>query len=518
MDAEFEDDSVTGIVRTTILAIFLATGASAVQLPPVFGDHMVLQRDLPVCIWGTAKLGEVVPVRFGDQSREARSDEHGCWSASFDAMPACATGRDLIAGDRKFSDVVVGDVWLCSGQSNMRFMLSQATGGAKDIAAAGNALLRLIDFTGVDYRKGKLARDQARAITTSNYFKTAGWRQSSPESAATFSAVAFYFGRKLQRDLGVPVGLIHNAVGGAPIESFLPGDAMDNDPALRPLRQHWLANEAYPKWCRERAQQEMGITSDASDEFASRHPYAPGFLAAAGFDPLTKFQLRGVVWYQGESNATEGGFPTTPAADIGPNEYKIKKLIESWRQRWGRADLPFLMVQLPGLNRDWASFREMQAKIVREVTNCAMTVTIDVGYPTDVHPPNKLPVGERLALLAEKKVFGMSLIAEGPVAISNSFRNAEVVVRFANANGLAARGGGEVVGFELAGDDQVFRPATARIDAGSVIVSSEKVPKPVAVRYAWGNFPRNNLVNGAGLPAAPFRSDAWPRSGIANRE
>lgn len=387
-------------IRSRIAAAALSSFAllaSALEMPPVFSDHMVLQRGKPASVWGKAEAGAEVVVSFANQEKRTKADTSGCWRVSLDAMEAMASGAQLTIrenfksqiSDVKLSDVVVGEVWLCTGQSNMKFMLKQATGGADAIKASGNENLRLLNFNGA-LRPG---------VSAANYFNTKGWQVSSPQSSADFSAVAWFFGQKLQRDLSVPVGLIGNAVGGAPIEAFLPGTTIADDVELKTRCAYWLENPVYPRWCRERAKQEL--TKFHGSGF---HPYGPASLHEAGLAPLQPFAIRGVLWYQGESNATET--PESPALDTAPYEKMFKLLVDDWRREWSDSKLPVYFVQLPTLNRDWGKFREMQARLAAEIPHCGMVATLDVGHPTDVHPPNKRPVGERLAGFAMTNTFG----------------------------------------------------------------------------------------------------------------
>lgn len=385
------------------LSLFAAAGF-ALELPPVFADRMVLQAGRPVPVWGTAKPGAEIAVRFAGQEKRAKADATGRWMVGLDAMGVAVSGAVLtVRGDFEsqtpaltLHDVVVGEVWLCTGQSNMRFMLKQAAGGADAVRTSDNRQLRLLNFTGT----------LRRGVPAADYFHTAGWQFSSPQSAADFSAVAWFFGQKLQRELRVPVGLILNAVGGAPIEAFLPEETIAGDVELATRCGAWLENPRYPGWCRARATQEL-----AKLPGTTFHPFAPSALHRAGMAPLQPFGIRGVLWYQGESNATDT--PESPALDPAPYAKMFRLLAGAWRRAWSDPRLPVLFVELPPLNRDWGRFRAMQAQLAAGIPDCGMVTTTDVGHPTDVHPPDKRPVGERLADLALTGVYGR---APGPGA------------------------------------------------------------------------------------------------------
>lgn len=382
-------------MKRLLLSLFASlacvVAVRALELPPAFSDHMILQRDRAIPVWGTADAGSQITVTFGSQTKSATVKPDGSWSVQLDAMPASDSPRELaVSGNRKseiknlkFTDILVGEVWLCTGQSNMKFMLKQATGGADAIKGSSNPNLRLLNFVGT-LRSG---------VAATNYFSTSGWQPSSPKTSADFSAIAWHFGDKLQRELGVPVGLIHNSVGGAPIEAFLPPAAQ-----IAGRTQHWQTNTNYPRWCRERAAQELAKYR------STFHPYAPFALHEAGIAPLQPYALRGVLWYQGESNATET--PESPALDTAPYEQMFRALVTDWRRAWNDPKLPVYFPTLPSLNRDWESFRKMQTKLAEEIPYCGTVPTLEFGHPTDVHPPNKRPVAERLADLALKKIYG----------------------------------------------------------------------------------------------------------------
>jgi len=293
------------------------------------------------------------------------------------------------------------------------------------------------------------------------------------------------------------------------MEAYIPAEFLAGDPQLAPLLVHWYENPEYPAWCRQRGAFNLSAWLAAPEPPAPHHPFEPGFLFDAGMRPFAAFPLRGFTWYQGESNATEDGARGAPVA-AAVNRRKLTALIESWRRAWDDPELPFLFAQLPGLDRPWTVFREVQAQVARDTKNVHMAVTIDVGHPTNVHPRRKKPVGERLARLALAHVHGKDIVAGGPVLRAHETVGAEIRVSFDQVGGgLASRDGQALREFTIAGDDRVFHPATAAIRGDRVVVSSAKVQRPVAVRYAWCSDPDVNLVNAEQLPAAPFRTDPW---------
>lgn len=490
-----------------------APGGEPVRVASPFTDGMVIQCGRPAPVWGTAAPGTGVNVEFAGQSRSARAGTDGRWWALFDPMQPSGEPRELRITPNSggepivVRDVVVGEVWLCAGQSNMRFRLRQATGAAQEIPRSRDPLLRWSDA------EASLAGDrrvvpvgELERITDSNFFGDRRWMACTPETSPEFSAVAYFFGRRLTGELRRPVGLVHVAVGGAPIEAFVSPSTLAADPAFSGLLPDWLHAPAMPAWCRERAALNLDAWLRAPRGPAPHHPYEPGFIFRSGVFPLLPAVIRGVIWYQGESNATADGGPG-PAVDPALNKAKLTALIRDWRREFADPELPFYFVQLPGLNRDWAPFRRMQFEVSREVPRCGMAVTLDVGHPTDVHPQDKRPVGDRLARQALRKTYGLDVAADGPVFRTASVRGGEVVVEFEDGVPPATRGGGPLSGFEVAGRDRAWRAAAARIEGRRVIAGSPDVPQPAFVRYAWGNDPKGNLVGADDLPASPFEGE-----------
>lgn len=506
----------TKLSSALLLFLFLLTSAMAeVSLDYPFTDHMVLQRGKEVPVWGTAGAGQSVTVEFGDQKKSAKADAQGKWRVKLDGLVASSEGRELsvISGSEKVAivDVLVGDVWIATGQSNMQWMLKQSLGGKEEIAASVDSELRLFDHKGTLHPGGKkFSVDFLKRMTVENYYTTKGWLPSSPESSASFSGVAYFFAKELRQQLKVPIGVVNYSVGGTPIEAHISPEVMGSDPVLKPLLKAWWKNEDFPQWCRQRAA--LNLTHWIADkEMADKappHPFAPHYLWQAGIDRYLPLPVAGVIWYQGESNATVDG-AGGPPVDGELNKKKFKALVKSWRDAWGDKNLPVYHVQLPGLNRKWPVFREMQLQVSQELEHVGMAVSIDVGHPTNVHPNNKRPVGERLARLALADYYGKKIVPNGPLYKRAAFKSVKAVIDFANAKGLKASDGGAIRGFEVAGRNQKFVPAVAVVEGKYLKVSSDSVSSPVAVRYAWANDPDCNLINAEGLPASPFRTDQW---------
>lgn len=490
-----------------VLALAISFGASAdVTLPGVLTEHMVLQRGLPVHIWGKAAPNEGVAVAFRGETQQTKANDIGQWSVYL--APGEAGGPfDLTvkaANTIAFKDILVGDVWVASGQSNMEFKLRQADNAAAEIAAAKFPKIRrtLIARKVADY-----PQDDASAQP---------WTAIDPETAPGASAVAYFFARHLQEKLGgVPIGIIESFWGGTPVESWMSLRAISEDPGLMPIfagrakaLEAWpVAEVQYQK--RLESWNEAAARAKASGAPAPPRPgkpetgpggaYTPAGLYNAMIAPLTPYPIRGAIWYQGESNASPTGAPIYARA--------FQAMIRDWRRAWGTGDFPFLFVQLANFkaNPSWPDLREAQRETL-SIANTGMAVTIDIGNPTNIHPTNKQDVGLRLALAARAVAYGEKLEYSGPLFRQALREPAAIRVRFDHPGaGLVAKGGA-LKGFEIAGADHKFVPADARIDGASVVVSASSVAAPMYVRYAWADNPECNLYNSEGLPASPFRS------------
>ena len=501
------------VLATTLVVLgsLLPQSCTAeVMLAPPFTDHAVLQRNLPVPVWGRGTAGETVTVRFRGQTHKTVAGADGRWSVRLDPMPANAEGTDLFVTGKNtviLNDVVVGEVWLASGQSNMEWPLNLTLHGKDETAAANFPLIRQLK---VEHSPADLPVDTV---------KTSGWQTATPETASGFSAVAYFFARELASKLKVPVGIIHSSWGATPIESWLAEPVLRASTAWPGFNANWEeALKVFPERSAEypaldRAWRKANDAAQATgrpNPLPWPHPpvgpgtaFAPGALFNGMITPLAPYALRGALWYQGEANVGRAG----EYAELFP------AMIRDWRKTWGQGDFSFLFVQLPNYadgepaGRKWAALREAQnaALMLRHV---GTAITIDVGEPNNLHPTDKQPVGLRLALVAEAKTYDLSVEWTGPVFHSAMREGAAMRVKFTHAQGLNARESG-ITGFEIAGADKVFHPAKARIDGKAVIVSAAEIPEPVAVRYAWTNSPVASLFNRAGLPAAPFRTDTW---------
>lgn len=497
-----------------LLLVFFALTAllrADVTLAPLFSDGCVLQRDKELRVWGQAAPGEAVRVKFNQQEVAAASLPSGHWLAVLRPEPASATPAELIVTGRNtvvVRDVLVGDVWLCSGQSNMAWQVSRAANPQAEIAAANYPLIRQFKIPQT------VAAQPARTVGGK-------WVTCSPATAGDFSAVAYYFARELQAQLQVPIGLINSSWGGTQIESWMSEPALRADPAFDAIVERW--NERVEKFPRAQSNYRDQLATWQADSAAARAAgkpfnrskprapegpdsrWQPAGLYNAMIAPLVPAALRGVIWYQGETNAERH------------EEYRslFPAMIRQWRTDFAQGDLPFFFVQLANLNRNadgtgeqWAWQRQAQTAALA-LPATGMAVTIDIGEADDIHPKNKQEVGRRLALLALRRTHGRDLVDEGPVAGTAVRAGQTVRVAFTSAAGLRSVDE-SLPGFELAGADGFFHAATARIEGESIILESAAVAEPVAVRYAWHNNPPAPLFNADGLPAAPFRRELGP--------
>ncbi len=487
----------------------------SLSLAGVFLDHMVLQRELPIHVWGHAPAGQRVAIEFGAAKAASVADSDGRFSTRLPARSASDEPLTLVvrAGEERVvvRDILVGEVWLCAGQSNMEWPLSKSSSGAEALKAASRPRIRLLQLRGAARGGSGVYSPELISRLSPDAFCQGRWEVCSPSSAGAFSAVGYYFGEAIERELGVPVGLIDVSIGGTPIEAWIRREAIGSDPQLRRLvAGRWLENDDIEAWCRKRALHNLGRAIEAGasipgDDLGPNHSFKPGFMWSASVDPLIPFALRGVLWYQGESNAES-------ASQVARYGRLFELLVRDWRARWEREDLPFIYAQLPALRRpNWPAFREQQRRLLDRIPATGMAVTIDLGSERDVHPALKRPVGERLARWAQVKTYGRNVgEACGPLIRSARRDGFRVVLRFDHAKlGILASDGKPLRHFEVAGEDGVFHGAVARVDENAVRVSSAEVPVPKRVRYAWVPYPTPpvNFLNADGLPASPFSVD-----------
>ena len=467
------------------------------QLSEIYSDNMVLQHGQPLPLHGIANAGTKITVTIGKQQLNTTADSNGKWQVTLAPLAAKETYTLQITAAKEkriFKNVVAGEVWLCSGQSNMEFEMFQASTGERDIPQAENPNIRLFDM------EARWRTDNANAwelsaldsINVLQYYKPAQWEVCTPKTIRAFSAVAYYFGRTLQKDLNMPIGLICNAVGGSPTESWIDRHTLEYE--FPRILNNWRENDFIMDWVRQRAGENIAKATDK----LQRHPYEPAYLFEAGILPLEKYPIKGVIWYQGESNAHN--------KDAHSKLFPL--LVKSWRTEFNNSQLPFYYVQLSSINRpSWGWFRESQRRLMKVVPHSGMAVSYDYGHPTDVHPKNKQPIGERLAQWALGDTYGKKVLPSGPLFRSATFNGKVATVAFDYAQGMHSADGKTLRGFELSNGNGIFYPATAEVVGEELKVTSEEVSNPKAVRYGFSPVTDGNLVNEANLPASTFTSE-----------
>jgi sialate O-acetylesterase len=481
-------------LAAAILSLVFSARAD-LKLPAIFGDNMVLQQQQPVPVWGWAAPGTAVTVKFSGQTRSTRADASGQWRVQLGKLKASAAPQSLVIeadGSRTFTNILVGEVWLASGQSNMEKPIGKQPGqkpvfnAEAELAAANFPNLRLF----------KVEKNLS-AAPLDDLQKFQGWQACDSNALDTlhFSAAAYFFGREIHTNLNVPVGLVESSWGGTRIEPWTPPAGFKSVPALAKLAAPVAAG-----------------TNKLSNT-------RPTVLYNAMIAPIAGFALRGALWYQGESNL----MGTNADNDYRTYADKMTALVGGWRAVWNEEDLPFYFVQIApfkyfGGKTSRANSPEMlpefwtlQSRAARRIENTGMAVTTDlVDNLNDIHPRNKQAVGHRLALLARHQTYGQKeVVCSGPVFRKIKFSGRQAVLKFDHADGgLASRDGQPLTWFTLAGAEGKFVPADAKIVGDTVEVSAAGINQPVAVRFAWDETAQPNFVNGAGLPAEPFRTDA----------
>jgi sialate O-acetylesterase len=482
-------------------AIFANFTRADFQLPALFSDNMVLQRNVSVPVWGWADDGEVITVAFRGQ-KVTTTTQNGKWSVRLRRLKAGGPDTLTVSSPAhavEFKNVMVGEVWLASGQSNMEWPVTQSDQPQATAASATNSQLRFFMVPNV----------KAEAPTTR---VNASWKVSSPDMIGGYSAVAYHFARDLQAARKVPIGIIQSDWGGSPAEVWMNRESLE----INSRYQSEILDANAEAWKRHQQalidfEKEKAVAASKGEEFKKQQPrfgWRPTELYNGMIAPLIPYAISGAIWYQGESNAGRAEQYRTLFVDM----------IRNWRRDWGQGDFTFLAVQLAPFMKiqdqpqesAWAELREAQWLATKNLPNVGMAVITDVGDPADIHPRKKQPVGSRLALAARGIAYGEKIEFSGPLYRSMKAEGGKIVLSFDHVGkGLEARDGA-LKGFAICGEDKKFVWAKAEIAGDTVVVSSPEVPKPVAVRYGWADCPVVNLWNKDGLPASPFRTDDFP--------
>ena len=518
-----------------LLLLGLSNVFADVKPANIFSDNMVLQRETKVPVWGTADAGEKVTVEFNGQSVSAIAAGDGKWKAELAPMKASKEPMDLTVKGRNtltVKNVLIGDVWFCSGQSNMGFPLENDTLAATEIPASANPMIRMLQ---AEWQSSDTPLD---SVKYSNRKKGDVWLEAAPDTVAGSSAVAYWFGKELQKSTGVPIGLIRSAKGGSPIDAWMSKEALlASDGGLESWDKYQEALKVFPEknaaYQTELKEWQEKVTAAATPEekkaikrpnppYGPTDPNLPCSLFYGSVSPYIPFAIKGVIWYQGES---DGCSPMTKAVCYGS---LFSNLIKSWRKEWGQENLPFLFVEIAPYrvmsptpeDSQWSRVRDGEFRAL-SLPKTGMASILDAGNEQDIHPKDKKPVGERLAQWAKAKVYGMDVVPSGPLYEKMEVKGDKIVITFKHSGkGLEAKdltlignhqlSKDKLQGFSICGDDKKFVWADAVITApNQVTLSSTEVKAPVAARYAWSSFPLCNLFNKEGFPAAAFRTDSF---------
>ncbi|MCO6045338.1 sialate O-acetylesterase [Aeoliella sp. ICT_H6.2] len=508
----------TAWCAAVLLAAITTTAHAELRLPSLFSDHMVLQREMKVPVWGWADPGAEVAVVFGDQTKTTTADDQGQWRVELEPL-SIGEPRSLVVESKddrlEVSDVLVGDVWICSGQSNMEWPIERSSSRDLEVLGEGNPDIRLLTIHGPGEQTPAEDIDGA-------------WEECKPGTLRSFSAVGYYFGKRIHQATGVPIGLIDNSWGGSSCEAWLPLDKLSDEQLYGPLLDRWeemaaqndeaalrkefaKVHDAWKEKMRAAVKAGEPIPGSPRPSHSLLTQNRPANLYNSRVAPLTSFPICGVIWYQGESNAGRA----EQYRDMFP------LMIETWREAWGQGDFPFYWVQLADFRdekpnpeqSDWAELREAQTMALDRLPNSGEAVIIDVGEGKDIHPKDKQSVGDRLARHALANQYGIDIAHKSPRLESFEVKDGKIVLTFDHCRSLTTFDTRELQGFAIAGSDKHFVWAEAKINDDNkrqIIVSSPEVPEPVAVRYAWADNPVCNVYSASGLPLTPFRTDDWP--------
>ncbi|WP_176225582.1 GDSL-type esterase/lipase family protein [Arenibacter troitsensis] len=476
---------------------FVSGNYGGLTLPTLYGENMVFQRNVPIVIKGSANALDEITVHFNGEAKRTKVSKHGQWQVTYPAKEAGGPYKLNIkskkSGDINIFKVYVGEVWLASGQSNMDFTLSKELHGSTILKDSINTNIFLFSMDGKAHPSNHtFSKEELLNCNAKDYFRSSGWSNKPDSILESFSAIAYSFAYNLEKELKVPIGIVCNAVGGSTTQSWISREAMEatnetisllNDTHLNPLVQPWVS---------ERKAKNLSNMTDFG--VTARHPFDPTMLFDAGIYPIKDFPIKGVLWYQGESNADREEL----------HSKLFKMLVADWRNQWNNPDLAFNFVQLSSIERpNWGVFRDSQRRLL-SIPNTGMAVSSDVGHPTDVHPNGKWIIGKRLSNIALAKNYGNNVPYSGPLLDFVNVKNNALEVHFSHAEGLRTSDGKAVLDIEIAGKDKVFVKAEAQIDNHVLRIWSEQIKNPRYVRYGYSPYTNGNLINKHGFPASTF--------------
>lgn len=491
----------------SIIILWPLAASSQLTVARIFSDNMVLQRDQVIPIWGKGVPGKKVAVSFSNEKKRTVVKTDSSWRIYFKKQKANSIPRSIqVSSDNEnieIKNILIGDIWLCSGQSNMEWPMSQEMHWNEEKEQASQPMIRFINPSPAGrYVYGVPYTDSLkRRLNKDGFYQWDGWKKCDSNTVRSMSAVGYYFAKNIIANENIPIGLINVSIGGASIETFISREALQNDQRFAAkVKGDWLENDNLPEWVRERGKQNVGNDPNGfRDEFGLNHAYKPGFAYEGGVSFLSPMPIKGVIWYQGESNALE------PAR---VEEYKdlLHLMIDDYRKKWKQPGLPFYWVQLSSIDtlhyksQYWPQFRDEQRKLLYEVQNSGMAVCSDIGFKNDVHPTNKKTVGERLARWALNKEYKRDIVPSGPLPAEARFKNGEVIITFQYASEkLRTADEKPLRGFSIDGQAEI----KAMIRDGKVIIATQS--KPAFVYYAWRPYSDANLVNREMLPASTFK-------------
>jgi sialate O-acetylesterase len=495
------------ILRNIFLALLLPLGLSAqLKVADIFADNMVLQRGERIHIWGSGVPGQKVQVRFASKSNNATVKTDSTWGVYFAKQKANTKPQviNITSGSEEIQlqNILIGDIWICSGQSNMEWTMDKEMHWKQEAAHAQQPLIRFTNPPPAGrYVYGVAYTDSLnRRLTTKDFYQWQNWQVCDSATIRKMSAVAYYFAKDIVQKENVPIGLINLSIGGAPIETFISRETLQNSWQFSgKVQGDWLQNTNLPEWIRQRGSENVGSNINGyKDDLGLNHAYKPGFAFAAGIKPLLPLPIKGVIWYQGESNSLEADRVA---------EYRALQhlLIDDYRSHWHQPDLPFYWVQLSSIDtanyqsQYWPQFRDEQRKLLKEVPHGGMAVSSDIGFKNNVHPTNKKAVGERLARWALNKNYGEKIVPSGPLPLKALYQNGKVIISFRFGKGLKTSDGEKQRGFSIDGKTDV----QAVIEDDRVIISASQ--KPAYIYYGWKPYTDANLVNAEQLPASTFK-------------
>lgn len=490
-----------------IIILFPLQAIAQFRVAEIFSSNMVLQRDQPIIVWGKAATGTKVEVIFGKKSNSAWVSKDSTWKIVLPAQRANLQPQSMFISNVDtavvFPNILIGDIWICSGQSNMEWPMQKEMHWKEEKQNTNQSLIRFTNPPPAGrYVYGIAYTDSLnRRLTKDSFYLWNGWKTCDSNSIGSMSAVAYYFAKSIVSKVNIPIGLINLSIGGAPIETFISRDALQNSVNFSvKVNGNWLTNDNLPEWIRERGNQNVGSNPGGyKDDLGLNHAYKPGFAYECGVEPLIPLPVKGMIWYQGESNSLEKDRVM---------EYRelMHLLIHNYRKKWKNPKMPFYWVQLSSIDtvsypsQFWPLFRDEQRELLNEVKNGGMAVCSDIGFKNNVHPTDKKTVAERLARWALNKTYHGDIIPSGPLPLKAIYKNRKVAITFDYiANGLKTSDGKPLRGFSVDGKNET----EALLSDKSIIIPVKA--KPAYIYYGWKPFSDANLVNSEALPASTFK-------------